>query len=287
MEFRKYDSLMNAYSMGGALFKSNKPVVAMEKIDGSNFSIYVKGGEFKFAKRTGFITEDEELFGWKTALAGTNIIEYLEEYCAYFYNPEDELIFYGEYFGDNVRTSYGTKGDFLFFDLFVNGERKSFEDLKQTNLDLPAHLYFNNLKEALQALPIDFPNGLIENANILHNLQATSKEEFEGWVVRPVYGGVQAFFGVKYKTELFSEVSPQKVINYINREAQGHELIPYLNLNRCFNIVSHGDLKFTDGIKLADAVIADAEKESGLEASKNKGLYYKELMPLISEQAKK
>ena len=49
-------------------FKAPKKLewIATEKIDGSNFSIYSNGKDTKYAKRTGFLKEDEWFFNYQS-----------------------------------------------------------------------------------------------------------------------------------------------------------------------------------------------------------------------------
>lgn len=287
--FAKYPSLTNAYALNERQLYTDFPVIAMEKIDGSNFSVHITKTEIKYAKRTGFINNDGELFGWREALDEAELEPVFKELQAELKTTET-LILYGEYYGDNVRAKYGKTG-FVWFDAVRNGKRLNIEELytliydlredregdliiHRTKLETLKYIKYNNLREALQELPTEYTENI--------NLMAHSPETFEGWVIRPYYNET-AFWGVKHKTALFSEKSPEKARTRASKPQEGLELIPYLTARRIENVLSHGDLKPSDGRKLIDSVIDDAAEEAGLKLppENHRGVYYSILFPLL------
>jgi len=67
MEFKKYSEIENAYRKAYIEYieqvgLSGGEWVVEEKIHGSNLCIYYNGIEFKYAKKTAFIEEDENFY---------------------------------------------------------------------------------------------------------------------------------------------------------------------------------------------------------------------------------
>lgn len=290
MEFLRYASQMASYAIPNKVLNSPDAVYASEKLDGSNFSIYYDGEDFKYAKRTGFITEADELFGWKNYLTEDTLNSVKAFYVVLvsrgYIKDDGYIVVVGEYFGENVRAKYRNEGKFTFFDVFIKNDTEEFERLSGEEfwlisdivcLDTPFWIHYPNIRAALKDLPITYDEIFELEYDIF--MESYSPETFEGWCIRPVKGN--AFFGVKHKTELFAEKSPEKARAMANSVTPGSDLIPYLTVRRIENVLSHGDLKVSDGKKLIDAVIDDALKESGLTETPNRNIYYQELFPLL------
>lgn len=277
IEFKRYNSLLNSYEIKDKLFRSKGKVVVSEKIDGSNFSVYISPNEIKFAKRTGFIYEDGDLFGWKSSLEASGLQPILEKIQA----DNLEIVLVGEYYGNKVRSAYGQTGSFVFFDAFTfNGDRVSFDDftvlVKKYSLPSLDYYTFDSISEAIKTLPITWEE--VITSSYKDTLLARSEEEFEGWVIRGVDNSF-GYFGIKHKTSSFTEVDPSKLKDLAFNGSDDDKLYAYLTEPRVHNILSHG-IEVKSLIELADLVIADAVKESGLEI-KNPKMFYSTVMPML------
>lgn len=107
-----------------------------EKVHGANLSVYVsRKGEIRFAKRSGFLRDDEEFFGHHEALGRhrPSIISISEEVFAK-YSDVSCVILFGEIFGGSypgVMSAPGTRAvqvgvhyspsiEFMIFDICIN-----------------------------------------------------------------------------------------------------------------------------------------------------------------------
>ncbi len=81
------------------IFKESR-WIALEKVNGSNFSVYCDGNITKFAKRTGFLKDNQWFYSYE------NIADELETKIKLLYynllnknNNDNYIILYGELFG--------------------------------------------------------------------------------------------------------------------------------------------------------------------------------------------
>jgi Rnl2 family RNA ligase len=74
--------------------------IALEKVNGANFSVYCDGIDVKFAKRTGFIEENQWFYSYETISESlTEKILLLHKYLKSIYSEMDYIILYGELCG--------------------------------------------------------------------------------------------------------------------------------------------------------------------------------------------
>ena len=196
----------------------------------------------------------------------------------------EEFVLYGEYYGSNVRTNYGVKGSFVFYDAIdlSNNQPKGFTFLKSLNdvyksVKIPLGIIFKNAGEAIKNLPVDYDEA---DDYIKQNLIARNSDEFEGWVIQEL-NGPKDFWRIKHKTLKFSEVDPSKIKSAISDFEIGDDfrITAFLTENRVHNILSHG-VKFNSQLSLAEELIADAEKESGIKLEQPKRML-SVAMPLV------
>lgn len=81
----------------------NKPMIAFEKLDGSNIRVKYtpKRGFDLFGSRTQLIDESHSMLGGVVSVFNNTCRCPLEDYFKKFYSKEKEIIVYGEYVGPN------------------------------------------------------------------------------------------------------------------------------------------------------------------------------------------
>lgn len=135
MQFKKYPRIQNHYNAKQLArlreAATEHGLIATEKIHGANFAVYVDSqGEYKFARRNGFLREDEEFYNYADAIAPTLLhrlrdcgVELCDRHCV------DHVIFYGELYGSRVQKEIwycdGVKFD-VFDILVVRGDESRF-----------------------------------------------------------------------------------------------------------------------------------------------------------------
>ena len=99
---------------------------ATEKLDGTNFSIWIDSdGACSYGKRSSQLGYEENFFNWQDVMSG----QYHEEMCklsTYCEESGDEIRIFGELYGKGIqrRIDYGEK-KFSPFQLEINGKRVS------------------------------------------------------------------------------------------------------------------------------------------------------------------
>ncbi len=202
MKFQRYGSIENITRQKSLDYivmqgLSGGEFVVQEKCHGSNFSIWYKDGEIKFAKRSQFIGEGDNFYGYE-ALKGEltdAIIAIVKDLNA------KEVVIYGELFGgsyphpdverNNKAVSvqkgvyYSPNNEFYAFDLVVNGEYQCVDhcDVQFTN-NMMVHattLFRGTLTECLE-----FENEYETTVPSQFGLPSIESNICEGNVIKPV-----------------------------------------------------------------------------------------------------
>lgn len=126
MKFYKWPktiSLLDLESKDPRLFEAASKVdewAVTEKIDGANFSIAVNKEEVRYASRNQLLNPCDNFFDLHSHLAQIEpIVDAAKE--TVLEGNLDQLVIYGEYFGEDVmnRIPYKTKGDFRFYSMLT------------------------------------------------------------------------------------------------------------------------------------------------------------------------
>lgn len=202
MKFQRYGSIDNItrqksldYIVQQGL--SGGEWVVQEKCHGANMSIWLKDNTVKFAKRSQFIGEDDNFYGYHKIMQQltANIIE-----IALSVDSEDVVIF-GELFGgsyphpdverDNRSTiiqqgvHYNPSIQFYAFDLVVDGKYCCVDKADQTFVDVgmcyAATLFRDTLERCLK-----FDNEYVTTIPAQFGLPAIEGNICEGNVLKPV-----------------------------------------------------------------------------------------------------
>lgn len=299
MEFVKYQSIENSYiARVIQTIKDNMmdkiPYVVQEKAHGANFAIYIDDVlEYKFAKRTNFIGEDESFYQYE------DIFKYKKRFTELFVDVGamknfDYIVIYGELIGgsyphkdvNKANTPTIQKGvfytpniEFYGYDIRIRkGDSESFLDydtvsrlFKKHQIPFANKLFEGNLDECL-----NYPNDGLSQIYKQFNLPPIENNIMEGVVIKPVYddriNGQRII--LKNKNEKFiekekvkKEYNPEKYRLWGELEELSLELKTYVTKNRFDNLKSKlGELDITmfDQIfkMFTDDVFSDFEKES-------------------------
>ena len=131
LEFVKFPSLENHYRenvvhKARELGYENELYLITEKVHGANFSFHTKvtvgePTEFKPAKRTDFIADDESFYGCRPVIAKykDRVIALAEAIARGEKAPDCNIVIYGELYGGKVQNamSYKKEQDFVAFGL--------------------------------------------------------------------------------------------------------------------------------------------------------------------------
>lgn len=255
MNFLKYPSLTNHYAIGKEkriIEACNDPWYSTEKIHGANISIVLdQEGNVNFAKRSGFIEEDDKQFARFVQLAKNSqqLIHELEVFLDW--KGVTQVHAFGEYFGSNVQT--------MEYHLNKNHQ----VDIKIFNVILE---YGNGvLHYVLSRWDVEkyISHGYLTPVEETSTLEQFLKKEpiensryggySEGSVYQPCIGYIlddwHRFLGVKHKTEKFNEVSrtpknPKPKVEYTPEFIELMTSVSmYVTENRLRNVLSHGEFE--------------------------------------------
>jgi Rnl2 family RNA ligase len=281
-KFKKYNSIDNSYREK-TLFKiktvvpSDEVWIVTEKLHGVNFSIWYDGHEIKYARRSGFIKENENFYNYDII---KNRYETMVE-GLYEYNDHiNELVLYGELIGGsyphpnveklNIKTIqkgvfYTNTIDFVIFDIMVNGKYLSYYEMNDllwaTQFKTVPYLFSGTLKDCLE-----YPN---DNVSIMckqYDLPSISDNICEGVVIKPnkpLFFNNESRIILKNKNEKFSEkkkikkVKKEIMYSYYLRE-QIDKINEYINTNRLNNVLSkYGEYTMQDFSHILKLFIQD------------------------------
>jgi len=293
MEFKKYNSIENSYRQKFIDMITIDPElmdqqwVVLEKIHGAHMDIYIDvDGTIKFAKRSGFVKEDEKFYSLD--VYADEIKNYFKDVRSYLNVPNEVIVISGEFFGggynhpdvENLSVSQVQKGvsytnrcDFLSYDVKIGDTRLDWND----TIDMFEDLYIPYAPVLMVGTfeeCINFPN---DNDTVIpeeYSLPKIENNTSEGVVIKP---NKAAYFGngsrviLKNKNEKFTEKSKvnkkSKVILFSDEMNEAVEnMDQYINENRLNNVLSHiGVIKQKDFGKVcglfAQDVILDYLKD--------------------------
>jgi len=288
MENNKYDSIENYYNIKKVtkLLSSNivnNDWIVMEKIDGSNFSIYYDGNKISYATRNKMLDKTESFSNYQyvTAKYKEDIIK-LFEFCKEKDKNFDYMIVYGELFGGyynhpNVqkiknmtkiigRVSYTQYNDFIYYDIKLIKNNRiinkwvSYDDIlsfKLPNLKCMKVLYRSKLTDFIELdldnnikpkLPLEFDSTIYK----LYNLPKITNNIAEGYVIKSVNENYCEPFSraiLKIKNEKFLETS-KNIYSNIDI-SQYTDVINYVTKSRLISVLS----KLSDNDKKNNKII--------------------------------
>jgi len=298
MEFKKYNSIENSYRQKFIDMITINPELMKqewfvhEKIHGANFAIYVypngDTAEVIFAKRSGFIKDDEKFYSLESIKSelneyGINILKVVDP------DFRDNIVIRGELFGGGYDHScvekmnvsqvqkgiqYSPKTEFMAFDLEVDGEIVDW-DIAKKLLDRAGVPTVPFLRVGTFEVCIGHSNTYKSFVPSILGLPELEDENIcEGNVIKP---NKAAYFPngsrviLKNKNEKFTEKSKvnkkSKVILFSDEMNKAVEnMDQYINDNRLSNVLSHiGVIKQKDFGKVcglfAQDVILDYLKD--------------------------
>jgi Rnl2 family RNA ligase len=245
MEFQKYSSLENHYRQKTIDFYRMHGLekvswVLTEKVHGANFSFWSDGEDFKVASRNQFV--DGSFYSC------TDIIEKhrndVLRISAMF--PGKTVIVYGELYGPGIQKGidYGTKKDFIVFDIKVDGEYLPWLELEEV-LDkteelraVPELAIVDCLTDALA-----YNNQFVSELGRLNGVESTDNIT-EGLVMKPLLrenfriGGERVI--IKSKNDKWSEKSkkPKAPKTPTEQSPLVAAIDPYVNANRLAAVTS-------------------------------------------------
>jgi len=276
LKFKRYNSIENTYQTKTINTiveqgKSQGTWVVEEKVHGANFSIWFDGNEFRCAKKSGFIKEDENFFNYKYAFEKykenvRNLFNHLKTKD----NTIKTVVVFGELFGGNYPHEdvengdhssvqkglfYSPLNDFYAFDIKI-GYTDIAEEFEFQNVDVCNELfeefgffYARPLFEGTLEECLNFNNLYITLIPKWLGLPEIENNNCEGNVIKPKE--VKFFWTgsriiLKNKNEKFSEkknnnrATIKKVVE-ISDEANLvlSNAITFVTENRLRNVISH------------------------------------------------
>lgn len=119
MKFIKYPKVRAIGQDGTEDILTKDRIYVQPKVDGSNVSVYVFGGEpTRVARRTDFITSGARQFGEFVKWAEGNEEAWERIRSDYALTPGEGFILYGEYAWNQNKLKYDEKKPFILFDAF-------------------------------------------------------------------------------------------------------------------------------------------------------------------------
>ena len=239
--------------------------IALEKIDGANFSIYINGSgsgsgsgsEIFFASRNRILANTDDFFKYH------EIKNNLELYSKnVFLKINRPIIIYGELIGPHInkRIFYSNNINYIVYDIFLIDEKKF---VSRNNFEL--YMY----KSGFNVLPILYSGYMHEitsrdtkfNSTIplLLKEQCQSTENMcEGIVIKPetdlMFDGIRPI--IKTINSQFKDINCFKLKNNSPHKRHVREIFNYLiNDNRIHNVMSKYDN--INAEELVDAVADD------------------------------
>ncbi len=271
-EFKKYPSIDNSYrskTINQIIrqgFDKEEWIVLL-KVHGANFSVWTDGKVIQPAKRTSFISEDENFNSWDKVILPLkdNFIK-IFEYMKIHGMVKDQAVFCGELAGGNYNhpdtkkypqaskiqkgVDYAPFNFFFMFDIVCDDKFISHDDVINLGdyfgIIAAQGLLRGTFEECMQHSN-EFPDPL----HRLFGLPEVDDNVCEGIIIKPV---VPRFFGngsrviLKNKNDKFKENNGEKK-NKVPREkhkwgvsgAKLYSLLStYISENRLRNVLSHG-----------------------------------------------
>lgn len=305
MNFVKYSSIENSYrdkfiqKINDLIAKKylEDDFVVTEKVHGANFSFWYDGKKLKTAKRSGFITDDENFYSsYIIEFKYTGNIKNLYNYLNLKFNI-NTLVIYGELYGGiypNLKSSnpdtkkiqgdifYNPNIDFYAFDIVVDGKYLNMDEVemlcKAFSIFHAKILFRGTLEQCLK-----YPNNFNSLIPKWLNLPEIENNICEGVVIKPLKS---YFFNngerviIKNKNDKWSEKDKKEKVQkqIIELSDDGNKLLyealSYATENRLKNIISKYNNKITDKdfgqlLRLMNIdALDDFNKDFGVQVSK-------------------
>jgi Rnl2 family RNA ligase len=299
MGYKKYGSIENDYNskyINGLL--TYEPEVSKityqltEKIDGSNFQIYIEKDLVRYGRRTGWLKDNDGFNDWQSVVAQDKIQDLIHSVQDTL-KAHSYIQFYGELYGPGVqkRIPYGDKKDLKLFEMKIDGQWQTPEFMENflvehASLDLhvPVLGYVEGLEEAMK-FDIERPSALYkgDEAHVM-----------EGMVIKPYYTVLKhrnSHVRIKKRNAAFLEKMKVKVKTYkptVYTELQ-QEFMQYINENRLMSVISkYGPPKTKKDIGkylslLSQDAFQDFAKDQGWDIYNLDKSVRRTYMPLVSK----
>lgn len=271
MEFKKYNSIENAYQKGVLeqiiIHGFEKEIyVVQEKVHGANFSFFTDGKKVKIAKRTDFIQENETFYN-----AQKVAVKYHEKVLQLFEKVKEQfpdimtLVVYGELFGGHYNhpevapikeairvqkgIDYSPDNDFYAFDIKLDGTHHLDVATANSFFEALDFFYAKTLFEGTIEEALKYPNVFHSEIPDWLGLPKLENNITEGVIIRP---NLTKYFGngsrviLKNKNEKWSEKAKVKkdklehkeVAFTENTQAVWEEMQSFITTNRLYNVLS-------------------------------------------------
>jgi Rnl2 family RNA ligase len=292
-KFKKYSEIENTYRQKTVNLiveqgKSGGTWCVVEKAHGSNSSFWTSDGvNFKPAKRTAFVEEDEKFNNIHDVLKDNlNFLRNASTEIKDVFNKVEEIIFFGEIIGGSYNHKavpknptaikvqkgvfYSPDNLFYLFDVKVNGsfiDHHLMSDLAQKyKIKIYAESIFEGDLEECLNYPNDGQSIISDNLD----LEQISDNIMEGTIIKPV---IPSYFNngsrviLKNKNEKFAEKAQKSKRIKVKKNQEMsenfnyvlNEVIRYVTENRLKNVISKfGDVTEKDFGKLCGMFTQDA-----------------------------
>lgn len=306
MEFKKYNSIENHYRKKYIqlieAYHGKDEYIVMEKIHGSNFSIWMTADEVKFAKRSTFLKEDEDFFNYKEVYKKNkaNLLKLFDSIVSKY--NSNEVVFHGELCGGSYEhrdvqrnptaarvqrgVFYSPNNEFFIFDIKVDGKLLpvlEVDSLVKNSGLIPVPIIAKG--SLYQCLDLD--TNFVSMIPGKLKLPTIDDNIVEGIVIKPstpqfLPNGARVI--IKKKNEKFSEKSTKKVPKVLTPEEIEQLMLskkiflhvePLITENRLRSVVSKiGKVEAKDFGKILGLfnkdILEDFDKDSDLLLNINK-----------------
>jgi Rnl2 family RNA ligase len=271
MEFKKYNSIENAYQKG-VLEQiiihgfDKETYVVQEKVHGANFSFFTDGKVVKIAKRTDFVQENETFYNAQKVAEKYHdkVLQLFEKVKEQFADIET-LVVYGELFGghynhedvvpikDAIKVQkgidYNPDNDFYAFDIKLNGTHYLNVATATTFFEAIDFFYAKTLFEGTLEEALKYPNTFNSKIPEWLGLPDLVGNITEGVIIRPAevkYFGNGSRVILKNKNEKWSEktrvkkdkTAHKEPVFTVNAQRVWEEIQAYITTNRLYNVLS-------------------------------------------------
>ena len=294
MYHKKYNSIVNHYSAKHIkqIYESScftEKWVALEKIDGSNFSAHCNGSDVKWGYRTAMIKEGEKFQGYEpVAKKYHDDVLHAYHLCKKKFSSLtlNSIIIYGELFGGTYkhkdvpidtsstniigRVGYTPHNDFMFYDIVIRIDDNKDNDIwlshdeiieiskSLKNLKTVPALYtglltdFINIKDCTSKIPQQFASTIYK----AYNLPPIINNWAEGYVIKPVKASFLSSGSrimIKIKDKAFAEKKSVDKTKYDSSKlfSEFIDIYEYINESRLISVLS----KLTDEQKKNKSMI--------------------------------
>jgi len=279
--WKKYKSIDNWYNKKKTdlvkdIVNENMEWIALEKIDGSNASIFITDNDIQIASRNNLLTEEnmfDYMYMFKTTYSEELVLLFnhlVERFSPIYYDTIEAVTVYGEVFGGiythpNIRkeqyakkiqgrVQYCPQNKFRIFDIALTIKNKDIIKTQYLNyselmcacnifgLPYVCPLFVGSFEECMN-YDVNFQTTI----PTLYNLPEIENNFAEGVIIRPMvehtfYNGNRIIF--KKKSEKFNEKKQRQYIKpAIEYEPHIIDLMErvsqYITENRINNIISH------------------------------------------------